>query len=70
MIHLGDHMKRKLKIYDAAFGKAPTEQTVDATVVYIHPQRRFCVLQFDLGSGRSFRESEPFPAEVRERYTN
>ena len=61
-IRVGDHMKRKLKIYDAAFGKAPTEQTVDATVVYIHPQRRFCVLQFDLGPGRVFREAFPFNA--------
>lgn len=69
-IRVGDRMKRKLKIYDSAFGQKPTEQTVDATVVYIHPTCRYYTLLYSLGSGRSFRESEPFPAEVRERYTN
>ena len=55
---VGDKLKRRMKIYDAdrTSGK-PTETTVDATVVYIHPERRYYTLRFELGPGRSFRES-------------
>lgn len=69
-IRVGDRMKRTVKIFDSTAGPKPTETAVDATVDYIHPQRRYYVLRFDLGPGRSFRESEFFPAGVRERYTN
>ena len=69
-IRVGDRMMRKVKIYDSAVGPKPTETAVDATVVYIHPMCRFYTLLYDFGPGRSFRESEPFPAAVRERYTN
>lgn len=67
---VGDKLKRRMKIYDAdrTSGK-PTETTVDATVVYIHPTCRFYTLLYSFGPGRSFRESEFFPAGVRERYT-
>lgn len=57
MIQLGDKVKHKLKVYDSSAGAAPTETTVDATVDYIHPQRRYFVLRFDLGPGRVFREA-------------
>ena len=55
---VGDKLKRRMKIYDAdrTSGK-PEEMTVDATVVYIHPEQRYYTLRFDLGPGRSFRES-------------
>ena len=69
-IRVGDRMRRKVKIYDSAVGPKPTETAVDATVVYIHPTCRFYTLLYDFGPGRSFRESEFFPAGVRERYTN
>lgn len=69
-IRVGDSMKRTVKIYDSSVGPKPTETAVDATVVYIHPTCRFYTLLYSFGPGRSFRESEPFPAGVRERYTN
>ena len=55
---VGDKLKRRMKIYDSdrTSGK-PTEKTVDATVVYIHPEQRYYTLRFELGPGRSFRES-------------
>jgi len=54
---VGDKIRHKLKIYDSSVGGKPTEQTVDATVVYIHPERRYYTLRYDLGPGRSFREA-------------
>ena len=58
-MNVGDKLKRRMKVYDAdrKAGGAIAELTVDATVVYIHPERRFYTLRFDLGPGRSFRES-------------
>lgn len=56
---VGDKLKHRMKIWDPdrqAGGKA-TEVTVDATVVYIHPERRYYTLRYDLGPGRSFREA-------------
>ena len=70
MIQLCDRIKRTVKIYDSAVGQKPTETTVEATVVYIHPTCRFYTLLYSFGPGRSFRECEFFPAGVRERYTN
>jgi len=48
-----------MKVYDAdrKAGGETAEVTVDATVVYIHPERRFYTLRYELGPGRSFRES-------------
>ena len=48
-----------MKVYDAdrKAGGAAAELTVEATVVYIHPERRFYTLRYELGPGRSFRES-------------
>lgn len=57
---VGDTLKRRLKIYDPSAGGAATATTVIATVVYIHPERRYYVLRYDFGPGRSFREAYPF----------
>ena len=59
---VGDKIKQRMKIWDPdrKGGGSPTEVTVDATVVYIHPERRFYTLRYDLGPGRSFRESFKF----------
>ena len=54
---VGDHIRHRLKVYDSTVGGNMTETTVDATVVYIHPERRYYVLRFDLGPGRCFREA-------------
>ena len=69
-IRVGDRVQRTVKMYDSSIGQKPTETTVEATVVYIHPTCRFYTLLYSFGPGRSFRESEFFPAGVRERYTN
>ena len=59
---LGDKIKKRVKIYDPdrAHGGTATEITVNATVVYIHPEKRFYTLRYDLPGG-SYRESEFFP---------
>lgn len=59
---VGGKVKRRLKIWDPdrKAGGKPSEMTVDATVVYIHPERRYYVLRFDIGPGRSFREAFQF----------
>ena len=54
---IGDKIRHRLKVYDPTGGGNLTETTVDATVVYIHPERRYYVLRFELGPGRSFREA-------------
>jgi len=59
---VGDKVKRRMKIWDPdrKAGGKPTEITLDATVVYIHPERRYYVLRFDIGPGRCFREAFQF----------
>ena len=56
---VGEKIKHRMKIWDPNHKPSdkPSELTVDATVVYIHPKRRYYTLRFDLGPGRSFRES-------------
>ena len=56
---VGDKLMQRMKVYDAdrKTGGQTAELTVDATVVYIHPERRFYVLRYDMGPGRSFREA-------------
>ena len=60
MICVGDVIKRRIQIFDPQHdnrtGK-PAQRTVEATVVYIHPERRYFTLRYDLGPGRSFREA-------------
>ena len=59
---IGDKIKQRMKIWDPdrKAGGKPTEVTVDATVVYIHPERRYYTLRYDLPGG-SYRESEFYP---------
>lgn len=57
MIHLGDKINRTIAVYDAAAGGAPTPATVEATVVYIHPERRFYTIECKMPGGRSFRDT-------------
>ena len=59
---VGDTVKHRMRIWDPEHkaGEKPAETTVNATVVYIHPEGRFYTLRFDLGPGRSFRESFHF----------
>lgn len=59
---VGDTLKHRMKIWDSNHrpGEKPTETTVEATVVYIHPERRYYTLRYELGPGRSFRESFQF----------
>ena len=61
MIQIGDKVKRKVNIYDPdrGTGGLGAKLTVEATVVYIHPQNRFYTLRFDLPGG-SYRETEYF----------
>ncbi len=57
MIRLGDKVTRKISIYDASRGPSAVVQNVDATVVYIHPLRRYYTIECKMPAGRSFRES-------------
>ena len=59
---VGDKIKKRMKIWDPdrKAGGKPSEVTVDATVVYIHPERRYYTLRYDLPGG-SYRESEFYP---------
>ena len=59
MIHVGDVIKRKINLFDPAFGNKSRETTVEAVVVYIHPERRFYTLEYRLPGG-TYRESEFF----------
>lgn len=59
MIHLGDKVRRRIRIYDAASNQT-VELTVEATVVYIHPERRYYTIDCPMPGGRSFRETMYF----------
>lgn len=63
MLQIGDKVRRAIKVYDPAgdsSGGKAAETTVDATVVYIHPELRFYTLECKMPGGRSFRETEYF----------
>ena len=60
MIKLGQRMTRTLRIYDPAQGCNLAATTVEAEVVYIHPERRFYVIEYKLPHGRRFRATEYF----------
>ena len=61
MIQLGDKIKRRVGIYNPERPcGTPAKVTVDATVVYIHPQRRYFVLEYNCPGGNKYRESEFF----------
>ena len=60
MIELGQKLKRRIKIYDPAAGGTMSETTVDAEVIWIHPELRFYTILCRMPGGRSFRETEYF----------
>lgn len=68
----GERRRAAIKIGDKLPGMVPSYgstcscfvsdgQAFTATVVYIHPQRRFYTVEFDLPRGRKCRESYYFP---------
>lgn len=70
--HRGEGRRAAIKIGDKLPGMVPSYgstcsgfvsdgQAFTATVVYIHPQRRFYTVEFDLPRGRKCRESYYFP---------
>lgn len=70
--HLGGRRRAAIKIGDKLPGMVPSYgstcsgfvsdgQAFTATVVYIHPKRRFYTVEFDLPRGRKCRESYYFP---------
>ena len=70
--HLGGRRRADIKIGDKLPGMVPSYgstcsgfvsdgQAFTATVVYIHPQRRFYTVEFDMPRGRKCRESYYFP---------
>ena len=61
MIQLGDVVKRRVAVYDPEHPHAaPEKKTMEATVVYIHPERRFYTIECKMPAGRRFRETEYF----------
>lgn len=60
MIRVGDKVARQIAIYDASRGPAPVMTSVEATVVWIHPERRFYTIECKMPGGRSFRETMYF----------
>ena len=60
MIQVGDKVNRKIRIYDASRGPQPVETVTPATVVYIHPEHRFYVIEVEMPQNRRFREAMYF----------
>ena len=60
MIRVGDKLSRKISIYDPQNGAVPKAVPVEATVIWIHPERRFYTIECKMPAGRSFRETEYF----------
>lgn len=56
MIRVGDRITRRIKVYDASSRTMVTE-TMETTVVWIHPEKRFYVVRCDMPGGRFFHET-------------
>ena len=56
MIKVGDTVKRRIKVYDPET-RGFNAETMETTVVYVHPQRRFYVVRCDMPGGRFFHEA-------------
>lgn len=65
-MHIGDKLRRSpsVQIYDREKGPPPT---LPCRVVYIHPQRRFYSVEFQI-AGRCFREAFYFPDRLGDLY--
>lgn len=60
MIQVGDKVNRKIRVYDASRGPLPVETVTPGTVIYIHPEHRFYVIEVEMPAGRHFRETMYF----------
>lgn len=56
MIRVGDRITRRIKVYDASTRTMVTE-SMETTVVWIHPEKRFYVVRCDMPGGRFFHET-------------
>ena len=56
MIEVGDKVRRLIKVYDPESRTFSTE-SMETTVVYIHPERRYYVVRCDMPGGRFFHET-------------
>ena len=56
MIQVGDKVMRRIKVYDPET-RGFAAETIETTVVYVHPQRRFYVVRCDMPGGRHFHET-------------
>lgn len=64
---VGDKLPGMVPSYGATCtGFVSDGQAFTATVVYIHPQRRFYTVEFDMPRGRKCRESYYFPDRAGE----
>lgn len=58
-MHLGDTLRLEPTIYaQCGFERVPI---LDCTVIYIHPRRRFYVVEFCNARGQRWREARYFP---------
>ena len=66
---VGDRIRRKVPFYatDNCTIHSMELVEVEATVIYIHPERRFFTIECHLPSGRSFRTTEYFYPRGAER---
>ena len=56
MIQVGDKVRRLIKVYDPE-SKTFCTESMETTVVYIHPERRYYVVRCDMPGGRHFHET-------------
>lgn len=58
---VGDKIGHMRPTYGAKYDNGDDRRTYPGTVVYIHPQRRFFSVEFEMPRGRKCRESFYFP---------
>ena len=56
MIKVGEKIRRRIKVYDPQTRTFQAE-TMETTVVWIHPERRYYVVRCDMPGGRFFHEA-------------
>lgn len=59
MIKLGDRIKVKPVTFDVP-GKDGKAKEIPGTVVYIHPEGRYCILEFEVGLRETVKLRESF----------
>ena len=68
-VKVGDKIKRTIKVYDDE-SRSFAAQTLDTTVVFVHPERRFLVVRCDMPGGRHFHETLYFYPRCANGYTS